>query len=114
MADLRAEIFPTLILQTLAVASENQREIEELEGGGDEIKVEDDAYEEDITEEVVMGETKEDGNTKDSCPLNLNTSAVVNYKQRGTEKMEGGGKKGKTGSRFKRNTRRLEQKPNWA
>ena len=49
-------------------------------------KVEADAYEGEIAEEVAMGETTEDGNTEDSCPLIL--------------KMEGGGKKGKVGSWF--------------
>ena len=57
-----------------------------------------------------MRETTEDGNTEDSYPLILKTSVVVNEKQRGTEKMEGGGKKGKTGSQFERNTIRHEQK----
>ena len=68
--------------------------------GGNETKVEADAFEGEIAEEVAMGKTTEDGNTEDSCPLILETSAVVNEKQRGTEKMEGGGKKGKVRSRF--------------
>ena len=46
-----------------------------------------------------MGETMEDDNTKDSFPLILGTSAVVNENQRDTEEMGDGGKEGKTGSR---------------
>ena len=38
MADGHLKTFPTLILETLAVASENQRETEETEGGGEEKK----------------------------------------------------------------------------
>ena len=36
MVDGHVETFPTLILVTPAVASENQRETEEMEGGGEE------------------------------------------------------------------------------
>ena len=69
-----------------------QCETEEIEGGDDETKVEADAYEGEIVEEVAMGETTEDGNTEYSCPLILKTSTVVNEKQCETKKMEGGGK----------------------
>ena len=57
MADGRLETFTTLILETSAVAFENQRETEETEGGGEETKVEIDAYEGEIDEEVAMDET---------------------------------------------------------
>ena len=99
-ADSYVKIFSTLVPETSMVAPVCQCETGETEDGGDETKVEADAYEGEIAEEVAMGETTEDGNTEDSCPLILKTSAVVNEKQRGTEKMEGGGKKGKVRSRF--------------
>ena len=47
-----------------------------------------------------MGETMEDGNTEDSCPLILETLAVVSEYQRETGETGGGGKKGKVRSRF--------------
>ena len=85
--------------------------------GGNETKVEADAFEGEIAEEVAMGETTEDGNTEGSYPLILKTSVIVNEKQHGTEKMEGDGKKGKVGSRFGwkmiRTGFRSERKPNW-
>ena len=104
MVDGHLETFPTLILETLAVASENQRETEETESGGEETKVKADAYEGERVDEVAMGEMTEDGNTEDSWLLILKTLAVVNEKLRETENMKGGGKEGKTRSRSKRNT----------
>ena len=63
-----------------------------------------------------MGETTEDDNTVDSCPLILETSAVVFEIQRETGETGGGGKKGKVGSRFGwkmiRTGFRSERKPN--
>ena len=38
MADGHLETFPTLYLETSAVASETQRETEEMEGGGEKKK----------------------------------------------------------------------------
>ena len=89
---------PALVLETSAVALVCQCETRETEGGGDETKVEADAYEVEIAEEV--GETTEDGNTGDSCPLILETSVVVFKIQREIGETGGGGKKGKVGSRF--------------
>ena len=86
--------------------------------GGNETKVEADAFEGEIAEEVAMGKTTEDGNTEDSCPLILETSAVVFENQRETGETGGGGKKGKVGSRFGwkviRTGFRSERKPNRA
>ena len=83
--------------------------------GGNEMKVEADAFEGEIAEEVAMGETTEDGNTEDSCPLILETLAVVFEIQRETGETGGGGKKGKVGSRFAwkmiRTEFRSERKP---
>ena len=84
--------------------------------GGNEMKVEADAFEGEIAEEVAMGKTTEDGNTEDSCPLILETSAVVFENQRETGETGGGDKKGKVGSRFGwkviRTGFRSERKPN--
>ena len=40
MVDGRVETFSTLVPETWAVASESQRETQKTEGGGDEVKVE--------------------------------------------------------------------------
>ena len=62
-----------------------------------------------------MCETADDGNTEYSCPLILETSAVVFEIQRETGETGGGGKKGKVGSRFAwkmiRTEFRSERKP---
>ena len=39
MADGHLETFPTLVIETLAVASENQRETKDTEGGGEKKKL---------------------------------------------------------------------------
>ena len=98
--DSCVKTFSTLVPETSAVALVCQCETGDTEGDGDSTKVEADAYEGEIAQDVTMGETTEDSNTEDSCPLILKTSAVVNEKQHGTEKLEGGGKKGKVGRRF--------------
>ena len=98
----------TTVPETSAVEPVCRHKTEDKGGGGNETKVEADAYKGEIAEEVAMGETTKDGNTEDSCPLILKTSAVVNEKQRGTEKMEGGGKKGKVGSQFEWKMTRME------
>jgi hypothetical protein len=100
MADCHIETSPPLIPETPAVAIERQRETEETEGGGEKTKVEVDAYNGEIAENMAMGETMEDDNTEDSYPLILETSAVVSENQRETGETGGGGKKGKVGSRF--------------
>ena len=105
---------PPRFRKTSAIEPVCRHKTEDKGDGGDETKVKADAYEGEIAEEVAMGETTEDGNTEDSCPQILKTSAVVNEKQHETEKMEGGDKKGKTASQFKRNTSRHERKPNRA
>ena len=97
--DSRIKTFSTLVPKTSAVAPVCQCETGETEGGDDETKVEADAYEVEIAEEVAMGEATEDGNTEDSCPLILETSAVVFESQRETGETRGGCKKGKVGSR---------------
>ena len=78
-----------------------QRETEETECGGEKTKAEADAYNEEIAEKVAMCETTEDGNIKDSCPLILETSAVVFENQRETGETGGGVKKGKVRSQFR-------------
>ena len=100
-ADIRVETFSMSPVPETSVDEPVCRHKTEDKGdGGNKTKVEDDAYKGEIAEEVAMGETTKDGNTKDSCPLILKTSVVVNEKQRETEKMEGGGKEDKVGSRF--------------
>ena len=44
MEDGHLETFPTLILETSVVASENECETEEREGGGEEMKVDANTY----------------------------------------------------------------------
>ena len=101
----------SLFSENSAVEPVCRHQTEDKESGSNEMKLEADAYEGEIAEEVAMGETTKDGNIEDSCPQILKTSAVVNENQCETKKMEGGGKKGKTASRFKRNTNRHERKP---
>ena len=114
--DGHIETSPPLIPETPAVAFERQRETEETEGGGEKTKVEVDAYDGEIAENMAMGETMEDDNTEDSYPLILETSAVVSENQRETGETGGGSKKGKVGSRFGwkviRTGFRSERKPN--
>ena len=100
MADGRGKTLPTLKPEISAVAFEKQRETEETEGVGEKTKAIADAYNREIAEKVAMGETTKDGNTEDSYPLILETSAVVFENQRETREMGGGGKKCKVGSRF--------------
>ena len=100
MADGRGKTLPTLKPEISAVAFEKLCETEETEGVGEKTKVEANAYNGEIAEKVAMGETTEDGNTEDSCPLILETSVVVFENQRGTGETGGGGKKVKVGSRF--------------
>ena len=57
MVDDPVETFPPLIPDTIAVASKSQRETEEMEGGGEKMKVDTDAYDRKKAEKVVMGET---------------------------------------------------------
>ena len=66
-----------------------------------EKKVDANAYEGDIVEEVAIGEKIENGNNEDSCPLILDTSAVFSENQSEIKDMGGGGKEGKLGSWFR-------------
>ena len=101
MGDGRGKTLPTLIPEILAIAFEKQRKTEsEMEGGREKTKAKVDAYNGEIAEKVAMCETADDGNTEYSCPLILETSAVVFENQCETGEMGGGGKKGKVGSRF--------------
>ena len=61
-----------------------------------------------------MGETREDGNTEDSCPLILETSVVVSENQCEIRETGGGSKECKTRSRSRRNKIRPERKSNRA
>ena len=99
--DIRVETFSmSPVSETSAVEPVCQHMTEDKESGGNETKVEADAYKGEIAEEVTMGETTEDGNTEDSYPLILETSVVVVENQRETGETGGGGKKGKVRSRF--------------
>ena len=69
-----------------------RQKTEDKGDGGNETKVE--------AEEVAMGETREDGNTKDSCPLILETSPALFENQHETGETGGGDKKGKIRSQF--------------
>ena len=86
--------------ETSAIETVCRHKTEDKEDGGNETKVEADAYKGEIAKEVALGETTEDGNTEDSCPLILETSAIVFENQRETGETGGGEKKGKVGSRF--------------
>ena len=67
MKDGRVKTFPTLILETFAVALESQCQTEETKGGGEETKVNTDTYDGESVEEVAMEEMIEDGNIEHSC-----------------------------------------------
>mgnify|MGYP000353112311 CR=1 FL=1 len=83
----------TLVLETWAVASENQRETQETEGGDEEAKVGADAHDGNIATDNDIGPkmarmSKDHG--EDSSTLVLETSAVASESQHETEEMEGG------------------------
>ena len=91
----------TIVSETSVLEPGCRHNTEDKESGGNETKVEADAYEGEIAKEnMAMGETTEDDNTEDSYPLILETSAVVSENQRETGETGGGNKEGKVGSRF--------------
>ena len=85
----------TLVLETWAIPSENQRETQETEGGGEEAKVRVDANNGNITTDndkgPKMARTSKD-HGEDSSKLVLKTSVetVVSESQHEAEEMEGG------------------------